>query len=167
MLRCSLPGRVGYSPAGFVIVSTRGVRPAAGSVGEPAGRTPLAGTKNRNYARGADFERRTMTDLVENGYRVIRAAGSHGKADIVALKPGQVILVQCKLTGPGGVGPAEWNELFDLAQYAGAVALVAHRPRRGHIEYLRIFGRKLPGVRLPPVALWVPDLLIAGTAGQT
>jgi Holliday junction resolvase len=117
---------------------------------------------NRNYARGADFERKVLADLALNGYRVLRAAGSHGKADVIALKMGEVVLVQCKLTGPGGVRPAEWNALHELAEAVGATALIASRPVRGRIEYLRVLGPKRPHMRRPPVAKWTPDRIIEG-----
>lgn len=115
-----------------------------------------------NYRRGATFERQVAAALEVDGYRVIRAAGSHGKADLVALKPSQVVLVQCKLSGPGGVRPAEWNELFDLATGVNAVPIVAHRPKRGLIEYLRMTGPKdRPGRRAPAV-IWTPDEINGG-----
>lgn len=98
-----------------------------------------------------------MANLERDGYHAVRTAGSHGKADVIALKPGQVLLVQCKLSGPGGVSPAEWNALYELAIALGAVALVAHRPTRGRIEYLRITGRKDRPVRRPPVVVWLAD----------
>jgi hypothetical protein len=57
-------------------------------------------SKNRtNGARGASFERKVADLLESDGYLVIRAAGSHGAADLVALKLGQVLFVQCKLNG--------------------------------------------------------------------
>lgn len=39
---------------------------------------------NRNYKRGADFERRVRDHLRSMGYYAERTAGSHGKADVVA-----------------------------------------------------------------------------------
>lgn len=128
--------------------------------------TPAAGEpprrRNLNYARGASFERLVGAKLAADGYRVLRAAGSHGKADVIALKRGQVVLVQCKLTGPTGVSPAEWNELYELATEVGAIALVAHRPARGRVEYLRITGPKTAltrATRKTPCVPWTPDQL--------
>lgn len=65
---------------------------------------------NKGYEAGANFERRVKKHYEKLGYWCIRAAGSHGVADVVCLKRqpawdpiGQpdndwleVILVQCK-----------------------------------------------------------------------
>jgi Holliday junction resolvase len=132
---------------------------------KPTMSLPAAFSRNRtNYRRGAAFEREVAARLAEDGYRVLRAAGSHGKADLVALKPRQVVLVQCKLTGPGGVGPAEWNALWELASYVDALAVIAHKPLRGHIAYLRLIGPKQRPTRRPPAQPWMPDQLIEETA---
>ncbi len=55
------------------------------------------------YRKGADFERSLVRDLWENGFAAIRAAGS-GSAplpipDIIAMKDGRVIIIECKTTG--------------------------------------------------------------------
>ena len=50
-----------------------------------------------NYARGRRIEYRARDDLARAGYVVIRAAGSHGAADLCALKDGcPPLLVQIK-----------------------------------------------------------------------
>lgn len=110
------------------------------------------------YARGSDFERTVAAALTADGYLVVRAAGSHGNADLVALKPGQILLVQCKLAGPPAVGPADWNGLWDDAVNVGAIPLIAWRPKRGVIGYQEMYGPKsgVRGVR-PPCRTWTPD----------
>jgi Holliday junction resolvase len=112
---------------------------------------------NRNYARGADFERAVASCLHSDGYETFRIAGSHGSADVIAIKPGQILVIQCKLTGPGGVSPREWNGLLEMARRVHAVPLVAHRPVRGRIEYLRITGPKDRPTRRPPAEPWTAD----------
>ncbi len=116
------------------------------------------------YRRGADFERRVAEHLTTDGYLVLRAAGSHGHADLVALKAGQVLLVQCKLGGPGAVPPAEWNGLYMAAMTVGALPLVASRPARGHLAYDLMTAEKtgVRGVR-PPCETWAPDVLVEVT----
>lgn len=67
-----------------------------------------------NYARGAAFEYRVRDALVRLGYPlVIRAAGSHGLVDLIALHPARILLVQCKRNGQ--CPPAERVELEQLA----------------------------------------------------
>ncbi|HYJ33767.1 MAG TPA: Holliday junction resolvase [Candidatus Binatia bacterium] len=115
------------------------------------------GRNRTNYARGAYFERTVAAALTGDGYVVYRAAGSHGKADLVALKAGEVLLVQCKLPGPGGVPPGEWNALYEVAVRVGALPIVAYRPGRSGVAYLRMTGPKLRRTRLAPAAAWSPD----------
>lgn len=47
-----------------------------------------------NYDKGARLEYKARDALSERGYTVIRSAGSHGAADLVALKADDVVLVQ-------------------------------------------------------------------------
>lgn len=93
-----------------------------------------------NYSRGADFERAVKADLELAGWVAIRAAGSHGIMDLVACRRGSLIsplLVQCKLDGK--MGPADRRELARVAYEAGAVPVMASRPRRGKILYRRYY----------------------------
>jgi Holliday junction resolvase len=94
------------------------------------------------YRNGYEFERTVAGDLSDDGYLVIRSGGSHGAADLVALKAGQVILVQCKSNGT--ISPADWNELLSTAVRVGAVALLALRPSRGVIEYRQLMAPTAP-----------------------
>lgn len=108
------------------------------------------------YSRGYAFEQKVAGDLTQDGYYVVRAGGSHGVADLVALKPGQVLLVQCKTNGI--VTAAEWNKLYDVATRVEAVALVAYRPRRGIIAYRAIQVRREPRDKaMECSAVWTAD----------
>jgi Holliday junction resolvase len=51
------------------------------------------------YRKGADFERRVLKHLEKQGYVVFRAAGSKSPVDLVALRSGEVMLVQCRVDG--------------------------------------------------------------------
>lgn len=54
---------------------------------------------NRNYTSGRRFEYEVATRYREEGYEVMRTAGSHGLFDLIAIKPGRhVDLIQCKVT---------------------------------------------------------------------
>ena len=52
--------------------------------------------KNRNYERGANFERRVVKYFESLGYVAIRSAGSHKKFDVIAFNGLTVWAVQCK-----------------------------------------------------------------------
>lgn len=93
------------------------------------------------YSIGAAFERRVKADLEELGYFVVRSAGSHGPADLVALKKEEngttkVMLCQCK-TG-GVISKSEREELIQTAEKAGAVATVVSRGYRNAIIYTEV-----------------------------
>ena len=56
---------------------------------------------NRNYLKGRAKEYRTMRKYEKLGYICLRTAGSHGFADIIAIKHGidslnDIIFIQCK-----------------------------------------------------------------------
>jgi Holliday junction resolvase len=81
------------------------------------------------YRRGVYFERRVRLDMESRGWWVIRAAGSHGPADLVALKLGEPpLLIQCKADArphrKEGIG------LAALAASVGAEGLLAKREGR-------------------------------------
>lgn len=115
-------------------------------------------SKNRtNKARGTAFERKVAAHLETDGYLVIRAAGSHGAADLIALKPGQVLFVQVKLGGAGACAPAEWNLFYQLATSVGAMPVLAYRPGRQGVAYWLVTGPKERVTRVPPAVPWTPD----------
>ena len=49
-----------------------------------------------NYRKGANKERFVVNFLKEMGYVVIRASGSHGLFDVVAISPEEIKLIQVK-----------------------------------------------------------------------
>jgi Holliday junction resolvase len=108
-----------------------------------------------NYRAGADLERAARKQLETDGYDVIRSAGSKGRADLAAFKPGQIVFVQCKVDGT--VGRAERAEFVGLCARAGAVPLVAywHKPSA---RAARVVGWwRVLSARPGHVAAWSPD----------
>jgi Holliday junction resolvase len=85
-------------------------------------------------SKGIVRERQVMTTLRASRWVVYRAAGSHGCADLVALRAGEAPwLVQVKGTAAGPYehfGPAERAELAAEAEQAGAVAMLCWWPPR-------------------------------------
>ncbi|MFC8797333.1 hypothetical protein ACFT2C_06345 [Promicromonospora sp. NPDC057138] len=74
------------------------------------------------YDAGRRFEWRVRDELVDDGYAVIRSAGSKTKVDLVAIEPGQWLLVQCKRDGR--ISPAERTKLLSLASTCDALPVV-------------------------------------------
>lgn len=109
------------------------------------------------YRSGRDFEYEVRDQLTDDGYWVTRAAGSKTKVDLIAIKAGQVLLVQCKRDGR--ISPAERAEVLRIAALLPAVAvpILAHRlTRPARVGYARLTGTG-PRDR----ADWCPDLTIS------
>lgn len=100
------------------------------------------------YRLGVALEYRVKQLLERDGYYVIRAAASKGIVDLIALKPHQTLMVQCKRSG--ALPPSEWNELFGLAERLGAVPLMAVKGLRG-TRLMRLTARKDGSRRRQPM----------------
>lgn len=107
-----------------------------------------------HYRRGTAFERRVRADLEANGYRLIRSAGSKGKIDLLAGKPGQRLAVQCKITGL--LSTAEWNLLIEWAACFDAVPVLAVGGRG--VRYWQLTARKTQRGKRPMVPFLVDQL---------
>jgi Holliday junction resolvase len=111
-----------------------------------------------HYSVGTRFENKVRNHLKLNGYTVIRAAGSKGdsKTDLVAVKPGQVLFIQCKSNGL--LGPEEWNRIHEVATWAGALPiLAANGPHGRGVTYTHLLGRKEPRRHTQPTRPFVID----------
>ena len=102
---------------------------------------------NKKYETGRRFEYAVKKKLEEHGWTVIRAAGSHGWADLVAWKPASpTYIIQCKSYA---VQPHELKayeeqvSLFDIQDpCTKRVYMVIERPKRGvwKVWYLGRYG---------------------------
>jgi Holliday junction resolvase len=87
---------------------------------------------NPRYRAGRALEYLIKDKLEKQGYFVIRAAGSHGVADLVAFGApsrfdgeiihGDILFISCKL--PMYAPPAERRKLLDMAERCGAQAMM-------------------------------------------
>lgn len=99
-----------------------------------------------NRSRGDYLERQTRAALEAHGWLIVRAGGSLGAADLVALRAGKrPLLIQCKILGRGRtfprMDPAERVALWDAAEKAGARPLIATRYTGGRVTLLEmLFG---------------------------
>lgn len=108
------------------------------------------------YNDGRRFEYRVRDALREDGYEVLRSAGSKTKIDLVAMKPGQIIFVQCKVNGL--CSPAERSKLRDLAGMVGALPIVAYSHKEGR-SAATVRYRLLTGDGPREFADWFSDVL--------
>jgi len=110
---------------------------------------------NLERQRGDYFERQTKSALEAHDWYVTRAAGSHGPADLVALRRGFTdLLISCKTDGK--IGPAERLRIIDAAEKGDARPLLACKTKRGWIDLhvVRIDGVSeiIDQIRVPPRA---------------
>ena len=80
------------------------------------------------YVKGRRFEYRVRDFFKNKGFVVIRAAQSK-PVDLVCLRHGQAIFVECK-TEKSGLGLRRRQELLSLAEAAGAIPLLSVRKKR-------------------------------------
>jgi len=91
------------------------------------------------YSRGANFERRVKKHFEDAGWYCIKSGGSHGPADVVAIKGAKgaslVLMVQCQLDKPFNPIKKKW--LRDVANNCCAFPLLAYRNgRKLEFEYV-------------------------------
>lgn len=66
---------------------------------------------NKNYVKGRAKEYKIKRDFTKRGYTVLRTAGSHGFADLVAVRSdGKIKFIQCK---PDNFSKTEEQKLLD------------------------------------------------------
>lgn len=87
------------------------------------------------YQRGYQFELRVRKHLEDKGWFVIRAAGSRSAVDLVALRQGQVLLVQCRRDGR--LSRDQRQGLRALARRHSCLDQVASREEDGSIRFQR------------------------------
>ena len=113
-----------------------------------------------NYRRGADLERAAKRYLEDNGYYVIKSAGSKGVADLVAIKglqgiqASETLYVQCKTDGY--LLPDERVRFRQAALKSGAVPVVARWVKEGRAAR-EIGFRELTSMGPAGNRDWTPD----------
>jgi Holliday junction resolvase len=82
---------------------------------------------SKRYGHGASFEYRVRNYYKKLGYFVLRSPHSSGFADLVAIRQGEVLLIQCKMAGK--LRRREKEGLFRLARSIGAKPLMVAKER--------------------------------------
>lgn len=92
------------------------------------------------YAKGAHFERQVKDFLEQDGWVVIRSAGSHSVSDLVAIEPGPIVrLIQCKVNGK--LKPEERVTLLRLESFLNIVPMLAYK-EKGKIKLEQIKSKE-------------------------
>jgi Holliday junction resolvase len=91
-----------------------------------------------NRTRGDYFERKTAGYLRMRGWLVVRAAGSIGAFDLVAIPEGYGApwLIQCKIGAR--LDPGEWNRLLELGTRHLCVPVLAYRTQSHALVFRQI-----------------------------
>jgi len=76
-----------------------------------------------SYAKGARFERRVKRALEDRGYFVIRASSSK-PIDLVCIKNGEVLLIECKLRARS-IGRRALEEVRRISERTRVRGLIA------------------------------------------
>jgi Holliday junction resolvase len=116
-----------------------------------------------SYGQGTYYEKRTATRLRDEGYFVLESRGSHGPADLVAVKAGQVLLVQVK-KGSAALSDEAWNLLYAEARRVRALPLIADWPARGELRLRVITGPHYPRKHDWPAVAFTTDEAAGGAA---
>lgn len=112
--------------------------------------------KSTMYRLGRAFEYVARDNLKARGYFVMRSPASRSPIDLLAVKTGTVLFVQCKRGG--SIGVAEWNTLYDLAASVGALPVMAERHVSGRgVTYWLITEKKDGSKRRQPMVSFDPD----------
>jgi hypothetical protein len=86
--------------------------------------------RNTQYAIGRRFEWRVRDHFKEKGYFVLRSPRSSGPVDLVAIKKGEVLFIQCKTNGR--IPLIEKEKIVELAKSVGAKPLLVWRGMQPH-----------------------------------
>lgn len=77
---------------------------------------------NKNYVKGRKKEYKIKRQLEMQGWLVLRSAGSHGFADLIAVKEDKVRFIQCK---PEEFRESERKKLEEEWKFLNGLKLIA------------------------------------------
>jgi len=103
--------------------------------------------RNKLYEQGRNFEYAVMKKLKRHGFYCIRKFGSKGFEDVVAVKGGLVLFIQCKhsrwhdTTPERSIKQEDRKGLIDLARRHMATAAFAGV--KNHRMYFMIFNGRV------------------------
>jgi Holliday junction resolvase len=104
---------------------------------------------NKRYLKGRYFEYRVRDYLTRKGYFVLRSPRSLGPVDLVAIRKGEVLLLQCKSHARPSLPSDEKAKLISLAESIGATPVLACReiqPPSFPLKFLNLIEGKELGI---------------------
>ena len=113
--------------------------------------------KQTMYRLGRALEYRCRDFFKARGYFVLRSPRSGGKVDVVAIRTGEVLFIQCKRGGSLGV--KEWNDVFEISKSVGAMPIMAMvNPCGKGIDLYELKALKDGSKKRQPMELWLCDV---------
>lgn len=94
--------------------------------------------KNMWYKKGRRFEYRIRNYFKARNFYVLRSPASQGPADLVAIKKGLILLIQCKSSSSVMGSLKEKEELSKLSESIGALPILAYRKSPQKIAFREI-----------------------------
>ena len=88
---------------------------------------------SKSYVKGRRFEHYIKDRLEAKGWIVTRSAGSKGPFDLLAVKNGKILLIQCKWRR----GNMDAKNLVDIASKAGGLPILATHIK-GKVVFLNV-----------------------------
>jgi Holliday junction resolvase len=88
---------------------------------------------SKSYVKGRRFEHYVKDKLEARGWIVTRSAGSKGPFDLLAVKNGKILLIQCKWRRGNVIA----KNLIDIALKAGGLPIVATHIK-GRVVFLNV-----------------------------
>jgi len=95
-----------------------------------------------HYAKGANFERKIVSDFWAHGFAAMRAAGSgtttYPVPDVIAVKGGRIILVECKATKKDRLSLKD--NMLELKKFADISCAEAYIAMKFYKKEPRFYG---------------------------
>jgi len=78
------------------------------------------------YKKGYRFELDVKKQYESRGYKVVRSSGSHTPVDLIAMKNGEIIQIQCK-NMKQKISKAEKHEIEKWAKATGFPVIIIYK----------------------------------------
>jgi len=91
---------------------------------------------NKNYLKGYRFEKKTQKYLENIGYITYRQAKS-SFPDIIAIKKGETVLVECKVNGK--LSRKEKENAKEIYEITGIIFMLAYN-ENGKVKLKKLYG---------------------------
>lgn len=88
---------------------------------------------NLRYNAGRRFEYQVRDFLRSKGWWVLRSAGSKSPCDLVALRSGEMMLIQCKKSG--NLSTVERDQLIELSREHQCLVVLVKRSEKGKLQF--------------------------------